>query len=55
MIAVQEKRFSFMGLYYSPIEMLSKQYALFLFWKSTADFPGLGLVDAASDYFYFTS
>lgn len=54
MIVVQEKRFNFMGLY-SPTEILSKQYALFLFWKSTAVFPGLGLVAAASGYFYSTS
>lgn len=55
MITVEEKRFNFMGFYYSPIEILSKQYALFLFWKSTADFPGFGLVAAASGYFYSTS
>lgn len=55
MIAVKEKGFNFMSLYYSPIETLSKQYALFLFWKSSADFPGLGLVAAASGYFYSTS
>lgn len=55
MIAVQEKRFNFMSLYYSPTELLSKQSALFLLWKSSADFPGLGLVAAASGYFYSTS
>lgn len=55
MIAVQEERINFMSLYYSPTEMLSKQSGLFLLWKSNADFPGLGLVAAASGYFYSTS
>lgn len=55
MIAVQEHRFHFINLYNSPIEMLSKQYSLFLFWISSADFLGLSLVATASDYFYSTS
>lgn len=52
---VQENRFHFINLYSSHLEMCSEQYSLFLFWKSSADFPGFSLAATASDYFYSTS
>lgn len=55
LIVVQENKLNFINSYNSPIEMLSKQYSLSLFWKSSPGFPGLSLVAMASDYFYSTS